>query len=99
MTASLSAPYALVGEKMPSQDPHQKGLPPGPPHAVVAPVVVVEAPKTLDRPNGPKVVKVPVVAKPEVPVAVQVPVQVTTVPVLPQEPVVIQLPDVPAMGN
>jgi hypothetical protein len=71
MTASLSSPYALVGEKTPSQAPHQKGLPPSAPHAVeaaIAPVAVkpvtkaaVKASKPLAVTNVPALLAEPVV--------------------------------------
>jgi hypothetical protein len=42
MTASLSGPYALVGETQPSQPAHHKGLPA--PAEVQAPVAVAVGP-------------------------------------------------------
>jgi hypothetical protein len=37
MTSSLTSQYALVEEKLPSQKPHQVGLPPAWPHATPEP--------------------------------------------------------------
>lgn len=90
MTASLSSHYALVGETQPSQPPHQKGLPPAPPHASAVPAVV----KPIEKPK-------PALAKPVSKTATVVPgaVKVTNVPALPTEPVILGLPDVPAMGS
>jgi hypothetical protein len=91
MTASLSAPYALVGEKTPSQPAHQKSLPPGPPHASIQVPVAIET-KPVTKASV-SVVK----AKP----LASAPLVVTNVPALPAEPVVIKsnLPDVPTAGN
>jgi hypothetical protein len=59
MTSSLTSRYALVGEAAPSQAPHQSGIPPGPPHAIVEPSVQAPEPtKVVAAPAAPKVARV-----------------------------------------
>jgi hypothetical protein len=49
MTGSLTSKYALVEKVELSQEAHQKGIPPGPPHAVAP----VQAPVVVEKPKAP----------------------------------------------
>jgi hypothetical protein len=90
MTASLTQPYALVGEQAPTQEAHQKPRYEG---LVATPIVIAPAAsKPIVSAIKAKALKV------EVKVPVTAP-EVTTTEALPSEPLILVLPDVPAMAE
>lgn len=93
MTASLTSRYALPGELTPSQEPHQKGLPP------VAEGQGVIITKSESKPTIKPAVKP--IARPAVAVVAAVPAVAVVAAPAPKSAVAIisNLPDVPAMSS